>query len=1087
MAIKFIEDKEFDLSHEENEDLLGTKPYAETLFEVVRGSFGKQNIGLFGGWGSGKSTIISTLESFIIDYNKGNKEEKIAYFKYDAWKYSNDDFRRSFIKSLNSDFKILNEDAINNIVYKETTTQDPKKSKTPINGKQIFLLSVSAIVLLLVVGMFVLPQIEDNDTKSILVLVSLLASFLFYLSKDFFRVIPFTVKQSKLIEPERFEETFKLIIGKIFGFDDNWMIKFKKFVLSKLDYKKIVIVIDNLDRCDNENLKETLATMKNFLETENVVFIIPVDENGITSFLNGETEDADEYLRKIFHQIIRLKKFTPKELVDFTNRLNRKYELGLSKIGIRLICQEFTTNPRKIIQFLNNLQTERDLIIRQINESYIKLEFNNQADEFLIKLLIIKQEWNHLYRMLLDDINFLNKINNSLRNEIKQKGIFFLMKLGKNELKLTRDQKRFFKRNRDVHFNNIEPFILNVDRDKDVPDELRVLIENGELNEIFELLLVDNEKGIEKGKAQILLEQIEISYDYNSNKFEDYHSIAPPVLELLIGLLDYDIVRKEINENLRNYSFIKRVFTNNQFSGLIPNIVDYKGFCVTSKWFYEEVGFKVPYNRLFEYLNTSIKSDTTIEGIHSKIREFIEIFKTDVNLISGLQSNLEGKVIEEPKLLPTYPNSSDDFEVIASLFSPKFIDKMLEKLNEDKIEDIKAKKALISLTNLYIEKEYLKDSLIITEFTNYYIKQLSSEYSLKSIKSKGIFELDTIVNKVTFLIPKSDIDTIKIESTLLENILQKFKQEYSQSLSKIEIEKYINFFKMVLEYMFLDGDFSTHENITKYFTFFFSKTEHNELSLAINDSIYQKEVAHFGPNSWSFFSAIIQKLSTNKRFTYVSTLMMMFLKSTSEKGLKAAQQETVSNTILSMFLTYRNTSYASLISKMNSWFDKVNSKNEKLLYDSINKLDIGDLERYVYSIHRFDNATTYIFNSFENHLANQNNYKSFEKFVRFVFSNYTVDVQMEMLQSYCTEIKSYDWLFSCKKYVHKRVFNSLFQDYIDNYKGQSENSAYLKNLLKLNRNELYSTQKTNTMSFLDNLKNPTKSHRNKTKQIKNRL
>ncbi len=689
--------------------------------------------------------------------------------------------------------------------------------------------------------------------------------------------------------------------------------------------------------------------------------------------------------------------------------------------------------------------------------------------------------------MLLDDINFLNKINNALRNEIKQKGTFFLMQMGKNELKLTRDQKRFFKRNRDVHFNNIEPFILNVDRDKDVPDELRALIENGELNEIFELLSLDKDEGITKEQAQNLLEQIEISYDYNSNKFEDYHSIAPPVLELLIGLLDYDIVKKEINENLRNYSFIKRVFTSNLFPGLIPNIVDYKGFCVTSKWFYEEVGFKAPYNRLFEYLNTSIKSDKTIEGIHSKIREFIEIFKTDVNLISGLQRNLEGKVIEEPKLLPTYPNSPDDFEVITSLFSPKFIDKMLKKLNEDKIEDKKAKKALISLTNLYIEKEHLKDSLIITELTNYYIKQLASEYSLKSVKSKGIFELDSLINKITFLIPKSDIDTIKVDLTVFENLLQKFKQEYSQSLSKIEITKYVNFFKMVLEYMFLDKDFSSHDNITKYFTFFFSKTEHIELSIGINDSIYKKEVAHFAPNSWSFFSPLVQKISTNKRFAFVRTLMMMLDKSTTEKGLSSTQQATLSDTILSMFLTYRETSHTSLLSEMNTWFNKVSSKNEELLSDSINELSSVNLERYVYNVHRLNDASNYIFNSFENHLLNQSNYKSFEKFVRFVFENHSVDVQMNMLQSYFNKTMSFDWLFSSKKYVHKRVFNVLNEEYLNKYEGYSDNSGYLKNLLRIKRNDLYNSQKTNTLKFLENLVNPTKSHKRKTRQIKNNI
>jgi|GEM_PF-2989303 len=1083
MAIKFIEDKEFDLSNEENEDLLGTKPYAETLFEVVKGSSGKQNIGLFGGWGSGKSTIISTLESFVKVHNFHNKKEKIAYFKYDAWKYSNDDFRRSFIKSLNSEFKILKEEAIDNILYKETTTQDPKKSKTPINGKRISLLILSAVILLLIIGMFVLPKIKDDDTKSILVLVSLLASFLFYLSRDFFRVIPFTIKQSKLIEPEKFEETFKLIIAKIFGIDDDWMTKFKKFILSEKDYKKIVVVIDNLDRCDNENLKETLATMKNFLETENVIFIIPVDENGITSFLNGETEDAEEYLRKIFHQIIRLKKFTPKELVDFTNKINKKYELELSKIGIRLICQEFTTNPRKIIQFLNNLQTERDLIKRQIGKEYISLEFDNKADEFLIKLLIIKQEWNHLYQILLDDINFLNKINSALRNQIEQKNQNFILKLGKNELVLTRNQKRFFKRNRDVHFDKIEPFILNIDIDKDVPDELRILIENGELKEVLELLNIDAEKGINKREVRTILEQIEIAYDYNSNKFEDYNSIASPILEILVGLLEYKNVKNEIRKNLRDYTFIKSVFSNNEFTQLIPNFVNFKDLCRASKWFLDDTSYKMPYNRLFQYLNNSIKPDTTVEGIHRKIEEFIEIFKTDIALIKGLRSNLEGKVIEEPKLLGSYPTSPEDFEVTTSLFGPKFIDKMLENLNEDKIEDEKAKNILISLAENYIEKEHIKDELIITELTNYYFKKLSEEYTSNSTAAKGVFSLDSIINKLIFLIPKSDNENINIDDEILSNIHLKLKREFLVSLNKEEKALYISFPKMCFKYMKLNNDFSTLANIEKYINTYFNYDDQT-ITLGVNE-IFQEHIKYYPPYNWNFFDIIIEKIKLKYSSQLYSTLMLMYNKTTEKKGLTSVQKQVLIDKLL-LFLTYWS-NYPSVLNHLKNWLAVIYKKDFKMYAQTITNLEGTSLRNYAYSIKELNNEDL-ILDSYSRFLYSQKNYKKFEKFVRFVKENHPPKTQETLLLDVCSKkYPPFDWLFSCRNVIHKSAFNNIVKKYISYYSQSPINTNYLNNFLKLNKKELYSSTINSVLNLLGNLKNPTKGHKNKVSELKNRL
>ena len=53
----YIPDKEINL---ENKDLLGAKPYVETLSEIIRKTNTPFTIGLFGGWGVGKSSIIKT-------------------------------------------------------------------------------------------------------------------------------------------------------------------------------------------------------------------------------------------------------------------------------------------------------------------------------------------------------------------------------------------------------------------------------------------------------------------------------------------------------------------------------------------------------------------------------------------------------------------------------------------------------------------------------------------------------------------------------------------------------------------------------------------------------------------------------------------------------------------------------------------------------------------------------------------------------------------------------------------------------------------------------------------------------------------
>ena len=70
----------------------------------------------------------------------------------------------------------------------------------------------------------------------------------------------------KIFAPEQFEKIFKNLIP---------------------DSKKLVIAIDNIDRCENELVLELLMTAKNFLDKKNVIFIIPVVQNALSGHLKN--------------------------------------------------------------------------------------------------------------------------------------------------------------------------------------------------------------------------------------------------------------------------------------------------------------------------------------------------------------------------------------------------------------------------------------------------------------------------------------------------------------------------------------------------------------------------------------------------------------------------------------------------------------------------------------------------------------------------------------------------------------------------------------------------------------------------------
>ena len=84
--------------------MLHAASYVDTLTESVKNApEGKSfNIGLFGEWGSGKSSIIRTFKKKIESETKANGKQ-VRVITYDAWKYANDSFRRMFLLQMQTE------------------------------------------------------------------------------------------------------------------------------------------------------------------------------------------------------------------------------------------------------------------------------------------------------------------------------------------------------------------------------------------------------------------------------------------------------------------------------------------------------------------------------------------------------------------------------------------------------------------------------------------------------------------------------------------------------------------------------------------------------------------------------------------------------------------------------------------------------------------------------------------------------------------------------------------------------------------------------------------------------------------------
>ena len=555
--MKFIPDEEINLY---KDDLLGTRTYVKTLAYIVKTCDTPFTIGLLGGWGTGKSSIVKTLrDKFDEDPNS-----KIKVFIYDAWKYSKDSFRRTFILELLSYF---------NLDFKESI-------------KEKFY------------------QSESQTTE--------------WGFSKFFTYKKSTSKTfGMIVYPEQFERIFKEIVAKI----TDKKLKGWEYVKSKqkLNYQKLIVVIDNIDRCHKELALEMLLTVKNFLAIEGVAFIVPVDEDGLKNYLELSNQDANEFLRKLFNSTIKIKKFSPDDIFDFCKKLSQQYELNFSDNVLSIVAQEFAKNPRRIIQFLNNLQSEI-LLAEKIEEAGLvrpKGVITNNLP-MLAKLLIIREEWPDLYKKICDDPDLLKRITQCLKEE-KFERVDETYKLKEENITLTEEQRRFLIRTSPFLTDNLEPFLVNRDVFKDIPDEINELVLSQDWDNIKEKYLDKNAISLDR-----LIDFISQKLDKDVIKRRLYTTSGFNLLALIFKIADDKKYRPEL-ENLHANSFFNKVIAVFNMKDVGDLIFEFNSeeLIKFAKWLYEEKEKRGLLDNVIDAMN-SIPEELE--------RKHINMFKTFINI-----------------------------------------------------------------------------------------------------------------------------------------------------------------------------------------------------------------------------------------------------------------------------------------------------------------------------------------------------------------------------------------------------------------------------------------------------------------------
>ena len=439
------------------------------------------NIGIYANWGSGKTQIFYFIKEFL---NSNKKNDKQSYnceiIDFDAWMY--DDQERIWANLI---MTILNHCNKHHFFYLRYTINKFARYFSE-HWQEILIKFFMFVVVFIFIGYINLtmnfPIVEkifelDLLTQSIIIL---LLTIMPELSKIGF------VKIDK-----EFLKCFKLPSYKEqLGFKNEIqnLVDFALYFLSNNGKKRIVLFIDNLDRCSHNNIKQILDSICQFLEicktpNTNLISVFAMDEDIIKNALIKEgipDSKTNEYLEKIINLPVYPK--MPEEINMLINRFFGEEDNDV-KPFLKNKYKTYKYNPRKLanVRYLDHMVYN------------IYGEFLNYNDIDLFELMHGKKNtWEYLtnnekiikYEKELQEINKnisgIKHISMEKYKEIENKALLYIQNLYGYEINSNIRIKDINNFNKKIMLDGIVSL-----QEKDILLEVKYVNDNKRIKQIF--------------------------------------------------------------------------------------------------------------------------------------------------------------------------------------------------------------------------------------------------------------------------------------------------------------------------------------------------------------------------------------------------------------------------------------------------------------------------------------------------------------------------------------------------------------------------------------------------------------------------
>jgi len=404
----------------EEDDSFGHLEYVDTLAEIIQDVEPPWHVGIFGEWGSGKSSIIHML------YNRfrgADEFDNLVCVEFDAWAHAEDSVRTELLLELDKRIGeqvegdgsdgILGEEEITGRLYdveeeesitKETNPQQIIKSfwdDSPILAIAFVVIAIAALA----------TSYFGFSAVAAILSTGLLLPILGYILKQLDTVTE-TVQRKFLYPRKEWTGAHQNIFDSI---------------IQGADVDKVVITIDNLDRCESSTAYDVLVSLKTFLEDERCIYLIPCDDEALESHLKaineedffGEARSEREFLRKFFQTHIRIPPFQREDVEVYAHEQNQKLSDELDEEAVDIIVNAYFENPRRIKHAINRLVTLRNIAREREEGGFLNERRVTGNMPFLAKVSILEEEFRDFYQELSGDQYLLDDINSYFQDELK--------------------------------------------------------------------------------------------------------------------------------------------------------------------------------------------------------------------------------------------------------------------------------------------------------------------------------------------------------------------------------------------------------------------------------------------------------------------------------------------------------------------------------------------------------------------------------------------------------------------------------------------------------------------------------------------